>query len=187
MLTKEKTNYYVNWKYSEEGTQFLQDHVIDKEKILEINDLQGVYLISAEKGKEKLAMYIGESGSIPYEVKPYVATNCSWRLLQHLKGWSRYTEHYTGLSQKDFHDGWRINVEMIEEAPDYCERKEKELYWIEKLKPYLQNSVNGLFQKYNSPHYNRGDLCIHPFDHQRRKAFLYALNKLREESTDKFN
>ena len=118
-----------------------------------------------------MSSYIGQAGDDP-TAPTYVASNVYRRLLQHLKRWmGDYFTYWTGLEDDD-NSEWKIRIKLLCEEKNHSRRLDLESTYIEKKKPLLQDTQDGKYKLYPTKYgYKRNDLCISPWDGQRKKAF----------------
>ena len=167
-------NYYENWKKTATAKRKLKNRILDPEGLLSGNGyVEGVYEISYFNVKSKVEMssYIGQAGDDP-TAPTYVASNVYKRLLQHLKRWmGDYFTYWTGLEDDD-NSEWKIRIKLLCEEKNHSRRLDLESTYIEKKKPLLQDTQDGKYKLYPTKYgYKRNDLCISPWDGQRKKAF----------------
>lgn len=172
--------YYENWKKSARGQEQLKKWVYDPDGILTGNGyISGIYEISYYNVKtaEEISAYIGQAGYCDTAPR-YVARDIYERVLQHLKRWlGGYFSYWTGLDPEE--TNWKIKIELLEEENIQSLRLKKETQYIEKKKPFMQDTAEGRFVKYPSKYgYKRNDLALHPWNNQRREAFLFRLDEL---------
>ena len=167
-------NYYENWKKTATAKRKLKNRILDPEGLLSGNGyVEGVYEISYFNVKSKVEMssYIGQAGDDP-TAPTYVASNVYKRLLQHLKRWmGDYFTYWTGLEDDD-NSEWKIRIKLLCEEKNHSRRLDLESTYIEKKKPLLQDTQDGKYKLYPTKYgYKRNDLCISPWDGQRKKGF----------------
>ena len=175
------SNYYENWKETEEAREKLALWVRDPECLLSGNgEVEGVYEISFvnEKTNANISAYIGQCGFDA--AAPNAASNVYERLLQHLKRWlgGDYFTYWSGLQESDA--DWKIVLHLLQEDTDHRTRLALESKFIENRRPFLQDSKNGKFSLYPKNGYNRNDLCITPWNGQHRAAFLERVAELQK-------
>lgn len=182
--------FYEEWKNSAEAKDKLSKRVIDPEGLLAgKGNISGVYeiLFVNEKLNMEVSAYIGQAGD-DIVAPTYVARSCYERILQHLKRWlgGKFFTYWTGLEDSDDSD-WKIKLHLLCEETVRAKRLELEEKFIEERNPFLQDSVNGMYDFYPVKNgYCRNDLCIHPWKRdgenmgQRRLAFLYRVENLKK-------
>ena len=174
-------NYYETWKRS--NSNRISGKVIDPEGLLTGNGygLEGVYIFEYVNVKNQITIpaYIGQAGKVR-NAPSYIATDLYERILQHLKrmlGNSKYFEYWTGLSDND--NDWKIRVRLLQSEADHAKRLQLEEKFIDEKRPFLQDSKGGKFSLYPTKYgYARNDLAIHPWNNQRREAFLYRVGSI---------
>lgn len=178
-------NYYENWKKTATAKRKLKNRILDPEGLLSGNGyVEGVYEISYFNVKSKVEMssYIGQAGDDP-TAPTYVASNVYKRLLQHLKRWmGDYFTYWTGLEDDD-NSEWKIRIKLLCEEKNHSRRLDLESTYIEKKKPLLQDTQDGKYKLYPTKYgYKRNDLCISPWDGQRKKAFEDRVTEIEKAS-----
>ncbi len=176
-------SYYENWKNTEEAQKILRCMFLDPQGLIydgSAHNLSGVYMFSyvSPDGNIELPAYIGEAGRGSLNSPSYVAGDIYERVLQHLKRWLGNDKHFTYWTGLEKGNGWKIKLQLLCAEENVKKRKHQEEQFIAEKKPILQNANGGMFALYPSTGYNRNDLCIHPWEFQRREAFQYHLNKM---------
>lgn len=167
--------YYEDWKKTNGAQKILRARVLDPEGILTGNGyVEGVYEFSYYNVKSgmELSSYIGQAGDNP-TAPDYVASDVYERILQHLKRWmgGNYYTYWTGLEDDDNSD-WKIKIKLLCEENNHSRRLKLESKYIKEKKPLLQDTQDGKYSLYPTRYgYERADLCIYPWEEQRKKAF----------------
>ena len=179
--------YYENFKNNNRAR--LQTRVLDPKGLLTGNGygVEGVYsfaYVNSKLGVE-IPAYIGQAGVIA-NAPSYVASDVYERILQHLKRFlgGKYYTYWTGLEDNE---DWKIKIDLLCSEPNHSKRLQAETEYIEKIKPFLQDTQNGTYDLYPTKYgYSRNDLCLHPWTRtdkgedvgQRRVAFLARLAEI---------
>lgn len=81
-----------------------------------------------------------------------------------------YFTYWTGLDDDD--SDWKIKIQLLCEETNHSKRLELESKYIDEKHPLLQDTQGGKYKLYSTKHgYNRNDVCISPWEEQRKKAF----------------
>ena len=180
-------DYYENWKKTGSAKRMIAKWVLDPEGLLTGNGFcEGVYEIKYVNRALGIctSAYIGQAGYLP-TAPSYYAKDVYERILQHLKHMlGHYFTYWTGLADAEDSD-WKIELHMLSEEKNHSKRLEKESEYISQNKPFLQDTADGKYELYPTKYgYMRNDLCIHPWDGQRRKAFLHRIRDIQRDKKD---